>query len=213
VRLVEQWRRIEAELPADWTEARLALAVADERRLGKAAALLGPANPGRSRSELRLNVTRRAGPNGPDAVRRHLRRLDEAGIRGTLTLGNVNEEPRPEPVTAPTLEVAWLTALAPLPPDWSDLHAELELSSTDQLARVALLLSPLNPLRDGGRAALRFRAARRFGYGASPEMVRRCLARVDADGIRGRISILRVLSDTHNVATQGPVWYVEGRPV
>jgi hypothetical protein len=213
VRLVEQWRRIESELPAEWTDARLSLSVSDERMLTRAAALLGPANPGRAGSELRLGVTRRAGPTGAEAVRRHLRRLDEGRVRGTLTLVGVSEAPRTEPVAASMLEAAWETALATLPPDWSDLHCELELTSTDQLARVALLLSPLNPLRDGKRAALRFRVARRFGYGASPEMVRRCLARVDADGIRGRVSILRALSDTHNVATQGPVWYVEGRAV
>ena len=213
MRLVEQWRRLEAQLPANWTDARLALAVPDERKLGRAAALLGPANPGRAGGELRLAVTRRAGPSGAEALRRHLRRVDEAGVRGTLTLLGASEAPRPEPVAAPTLAAAWEAAVATLPPDWSDLHCELTIDSTDQLARVALLLSPLNPQRDGQRAALRFRSARRFGYGASPEMVRRCLARVDADGIRGRVSILRALSDTHNVATQGPVWYVEGRAV
>ncbi len=213
MRLVEQWRRLEAQLPADWTDARLALAVPDERKLARAAALLGPANPGRAGSELRLPVTRRAGPSGAEAVRRHLRRVDEAGVRGTLTLLGASEAPRPEPIAAPTLEAAWEAAVSTLPPDWSDLHCELEIDSTDQLARVALLLSPVNPLRDGQRPALRFRSARRFGYGASPEMVRRCLARVDDDGIRGRVSILRALSDTHNVATQGPVWYVEGRAV
>ena len=213
MRLVEQWRRIEEQLPADWTEARLALTVSDKRMVSRAAGLLGPANPGRAGDEFRLTVTRRAGPHGPDALRRHLRRLDEAGVRGTLALGVVHEEPRAEPVAAPTLEAAWEAALATLPPDWSDLYCELELTNTDQLARAALLLSPLNPLRDGNRPALRFRVARRFGYGASPEMVRRCLARVDAEGIRGRVSILRALADTHNVATQGPVWYVEGRTV
>ena len=213
MRLVEQWRRLEAQLPADWTDARLALAVSDERRLSRAAALLGPANPGRARGELRLAATRGAGPSGAEALRRHLRRVDEAGVRGTLTLLGTSETPRPEPVAAPTLEAAWEEALATLPPDWSDLHCELTIDSTDQLARVALLLSPVNPLRDGRRAALRFRSARRFGYGASPEMVRRCLARVDADGINGGVAILRALSDTHNVATQGPVWYVEGKAV
>src|SRR5918992_1909860 len=109
---------MEPKLPAEWTDARLALAVSDERKLGRAAALLGPANPGRAGSELRLSLTRRAGPSGPDALRRHLRRLDEGGVRGTLTLLDVKEAPRPEPVTAPTLEAAWEAALAPLPPDW-----------------------------------------------------------------------------------------------
>ncbi|MBA3346970.1 MAG: hypothetical protein H0T13_00240 [Actinobacteria bacterium] len=112
-----------------------------------------------------------------------------------------------------TLAAAWELGLATLPEDWSDLLCELEVVSTDYLQRTALLLSPVNPTRDGLRAAFRFRVARRFGYGASPTMVRRCLERVDDDGIRGRVTILRALSDTHNVATQGPVWTIEGRTV
>jgi hypothetical protein len=59
----------------------------------------------------------------------------------------------------------------------------------------------------------RFRAARRFGYGAAPQMVARCLARCDEDGIRGAVRILRVLSDTRPAATQGPVWLLEGKTV
>ena len=44
-------------------------------------------------------------------------------------------------------------------------------------------------------------------------MVRRCFERCDAEGIRGRVKVLRVLSDTYLVATQGPVWYVDGKSV
>ena len=44
-------------------------------------------------------------------------------------------------------------------------------------------------------------------------MVRRCLEHLDAEGIVGRVRILRALSDTRLVATQGPVWYVGGRAV
>jgi hypothetical protein len=44
-------------------------------------------------------------------------------------------------------------------------------------------------------------------------MTRRCLARLDEAGINGRLMILWALSDTKAVATQGPVWYVEGRAV
>ena len=44
-------------------------------------------------------------------------------------------------------------------------------------------------------------------------MVRRCLARLDEDGIPGEVRVLRALSDTHPVGTQGPVWYVEGKAV
>ena len=42
-------------------------------------------------------------------------------------------------------------------------------------------------------------------------MVRRCLERCDSEGIRGTVTILLALSDTHPVATQGPVWQVAGR--
>ena len=58
-----------------------------------------------------------------------------------------------------------------------------------------------------------FRVARTSGYGASPEMGRRCLARLDEVGILGRLRILRVLSDTRPVATQGPVWYAGGKVI
>ena len=42
-------------------------------------------------------------------------------------------------------------------------------------------------------------------------MARRCFERLDREEIPGRVSVLRVLSDTDNVATQGPVWYVGGK--
>jgi hypothetical protein len=63
------------------------------------------------------------------------------------------------------------------------------------------------------RLAFRFRAARRFGYGASPEMTRRCFERLDAESIRGTVRIEWALSDTRPVYTQGPVWYAGGRAV
>jgi hypothetical protein len=60
---------------------------------------------------------------------------------------------------------------------------------------------------------LRFRAAHHFGYGVSPEMATRCFERCDTDGITGELQILRVLSDSNPVGTQGPVWLVGGRSV
>lgn len=213
MRLVAQWRRIESELPADWSEARLSVEIRSEEQLARAAALLGPANPGRKESALLFTVSRSGAGVGPEAVRRLLGRLDDERIAGTLTLLSTSEQAPVELAPAATLAAAWETALATLPPDWSDLLCELEVDSSDSLQRAALMLSPLNPTRDPAKAAFRFRVARRFGYGASPQMVRRCLERVDEEGIRGRVAILRALSDTHNVATQGPVWYVEGKPV
>jgi hypothetical protein len=100
-----------------------------------------------------------------------------------------------------------------LPADWSDLFAEFELASSDFLAGAALHLAPINPRRDGTRLALQFRSARRFGYGAAPQMVRRCLERCDAAGIHGRVRFLRALSDTRPVQTQGPVWQLDGRTI
>lgn len=215
MKLAAQWRRIASELPSGWRDARLSLTPADATRLARAAALLGPANPGRSGDGLLFATSRAGGAVGPDAVERLLRRLDADGIAGTLELVAADERataPAEAAATA-TLAAAWDAALAGLPADWSDLLCELEVASTDYLQRTALLLSPVNPTRNPDEIAFRFRVARRFGYGASPEMTRRCLERVDADGIRGRVTILRALSETHNVATQGPVWYVEGKAV
>jgi hypothetical protein len=119
----------------------------------------------------------------------------------------------PSPPRVVSLAESWAAALATLPGDWSDALAEVELESSDSLELAALKMAPLNPRRDGRRVALRFRSASRFGYGAAPELVRRCLARCDAEGIRGSVRILRALSDTRAVSTQGPVWLLDGRTV
>jgi hypothetical protein len=215
VRLAEQWRRVERELPDGWSEARLLLKVEDARDADRAAALLGPANPGRRGDGLRLTVGRRSGAS-PGAVERLLHRLDEHRIGGSLELAEAREAdadgaaPVAPPRHRPLVE-QWDEELAALPDDWSDLLCEVELTSSDYLERAALLMSPLNPLRAGDRIALTFRAARRSGYGASPGMAERCLARCDAEGITGTFRILRYLCDTDPVHTQGPVWYIGGR--
>ncbi|MBA3245091.1 MAG: hypothetical protein H0T61_07935 [Actinobacteria bacterium] len=217
--LVEDWRGIERDLPADWADARLILEISDPDRLDRAAALLGPANPGHGSGELRFSARRSSGRGspgtgaGPDAIRRLLGRLQDEGIAGRLRLRDAATAGPPEVEPATTLVEGWDEAVATLPPDWSDLYCELELTSSDYLQRGALLLAPINPARIAGKSMFRFRVAHRFGYGASEPMTRRCLARVDGEGITGRVSILRVLSDTHNVDTQGPVWYVEGKAV
>jgi hypothetical protein len=213
VSVVDQWREIVRELPDDWADARLRLTIEDEGDCDRAAALLGPVNPGRRGKVLRLFAARRGAGSSSALVERLLRRLDEERIQGTLELVGAGEA-APDPVIhRQTLVDSWNTAAAALPPDWSDLYAEVELVSTDWLERAALLMAPVNPARYGGTPGFRFRVARRFGYGASAEMTRRCLERVDDEGIRGELRILRVLSDTDPVVTQGPVWYVEGRSV
>jgi hypothetical protein len=213
VLLASDFNRIERQLPDDWAEVQLLLTVRDAGRCERAAALLGPANPGRSGTRIRFTVGRRGQGVAPDAARRLLRRIDRERIAGRLELVGATEAPKAELLsTRLSLRDEWERALAGLPADWSDVYAELQLDSTDYLERAALLLAPVNPLRSGA-TGLRFRCARTFGYGVSAEMAGRCLERCDEDGITGHVTVLRALSDTYPVATQGPVWYVGGRAV
>jgi hypothetical protein len=214
VRLVDEWQRIEAGLPEGWSDVRLRLVVEDDAEADRAAALLGPLMPGRLGKEIRFFAGRHGAGPGLEAVRRLLRRLDEEGIEGALELvGTGAPAAAAAAARAASLAEAWDAAVATLPDDWSDLYCELELRSSDHFDPAALATAPLNPARFGGTPGFRFRVAHRFGYGAAPEMARRCLARLDEAGIPGEVRILRALSDTKPVATQGPVWYVGGRAV
>jgi hypothetical protein len=209
VRLVWQWIQLERGLPPNWTEIRVQLTVPAAQR-DRAAALLGGANPLRSGDQLRLFVSR-GGAFGAEAFRRALLRLDRQGVNGTLEVEHVVET---EPEAAPEargLASQWDAATANLPRDWNDMLAEVTLRSSDQLERGALLISPVNPLRVDDSLTLRFRAARTHGYGVSAGMVRRSLARLDEEQIPGVLRVLKVLCDTDNVGTQGPVWRVSGR--
>jgi hypothetical protein len=213
VALLEQWREIEAQLPERWATARLSLTIEDEGDCDRAAALLGPANPGRRGKQIRFGFGHGGIGPSPHLVKRLLKRLDAERIAGELELLGADELPEAPVPLRPSLAAAWEAELAKLPPDWSDLYCEVRLTSTDYLERAALLMAPLNPARYGGETGFRFRAARTFGYGASPEMTHRCLERLDEAGIPGTLGVLRVLADTHPNATQGPVWYVGGRSV
>ena len=214
MRLVDQWTAVETGLDPRWHDARLDVVIADETQRQRALALLGPASPGRVGTTIRFTTTRSGIGVGPEAARRLLRRLDEEGINGTVTLVSSDDAPAAPALARASLAGEWGAALALLPSDWSDLLCELELTSTDHIEKGALLLAPLNPVQPGtGRPGFRFRCAQSFGYGASPGMVHRCLARLDEAGIPGEVGILRALSDAHPVGTQGVVWYVGGKAV
>src|SRR5947208_7388881 len=161
------------------------LQVADERQADRAAALLGPVNPGRRGRELRFYTARRGAGPAPLTVARLLARLDEEELEGELTLLAAGETVATPPIERPTFAGSWDAAVAALPPDWSDLYCEVELTSTDYLERAALLLAPCNPARYGGKPGFRFRVSRVYGYGAAATMARRCLARLDEAEIRG----------------------------
>jgi hypothetical protein len=215
VLLASDFSRIERALPDNWAEAQLLFVVRDAGKCDRAAALLAPANPGRRGNRIQFTVGRRGSGLAPEAARRLLRRLDKEGILGRLELARTSVAAKEELRAAarPSLRDRWERALATLPPDWSDLYAEVLLASTDYVERAALLLAPVNPARYAGTTGLRFRCARTFGYGASPQVAARCLQNCDEEGITGSVTILRALSDTYPVATQGPVWYVGGRSV
>jgi hypothetical protein len=207
-------------LPRGWKRARLELAVEEADEADHAALILAPATPGRSGTAFTLYV--HSGVPGPaptaELVRRVVSRLDSEGIRGRVRLagheaGAAVSRPEAQPRAREPLAGSWDTLVRLLPPDWTDLYAEVELDSTDFLERGALLLAPVNPARYGGTTGLRFRCARRGGYGAAAVMARRALERLDEEEITGRLRALRVLSDTSSAFTQGPVWRVDGRSV
>jgi hypothetical protein len=212
VRLVEQWKGIESGLDPRWSDVRLSLRIDAEKGRDRAAALLGPAGPGLSGNTVRFYVTRGGRGIGPEAARRLLGRIDGEGIAGELTLVGTSEAEAPPQVARATLAAEWDAALQVLPSDWSDLVAELELDSSADVDRGAVLCAPLNPIQSTGRPGFRFRCASERGYGASAGMVGRCLARLDEAGITGHIRITRALSDVHPVGTQGATFVVGRRP-
>ncbi len=211
MRLVEQWEHIRSGLPTDWSNGSLALRAGVHT--ARASTLLAPLTPGRAGDEIRFYVARRGDGPSPEMVGRSLARLDAEDIVGHLRLAETAAEPAQAAPGHASAAEAWDAALAELPPDWSDVYGEVELTSTDHLEPAALALGPVNPARYGGATGFRFRCARRFGYGASAGMVRRCLARLDEQGVPAEVRILRSLSDTQPVGTQGPVWHVGGKTV
>jgi hypothetical protein len=212
VRLVEQWNAIESGLDPRWSDLRLSLRIDAQEARERAAALLGPAGPGLSSNTVRFYVTRSGHGIGPEAARRLLGRIDTERISGQLKLVGSSEAEAPATVARPTLAAEWQAALEVLPSDWSDLVAELELDSSADVDRGAVLCAPLNPIQSTGRPGFRFRCASARGYGASASMVERCLARLDEADITGHVRITRALSDVHPVGTQGATFLVGRRP-
>jgi hypothetical protein len=210
VELARQWRELAGNLPPEWAEARVSVELADLAQADRVALILGPITPGRTRNGFQVTV-----PRDRD-LGRYLARLDEEGVAGRLELLEAKQQtaaPRPRAEAPRRLVEQWDELVSQLPPDWSDLYAELELDSSDYVERGALLLAPVNPARYGGRSTLRFRVASSRGYGVAASMARRCLERLDAEAITGTLRALRVLSSTAHAASQGPVWYVEGKAV
>jgi hypothetical protein len=218
MKLVDQWHAMEGSLPDGWEEVRLTLTTEQPDDLSRAAQVLAPINAGKVGSTLVFDVHRAAGPQGVQTAVRLFGRLDDERTWSSIEQSSVRVATAADPAEAPAgtrekLSVAesWDAAVAPLPSDWTDLLCELEIESSTLLDRTALLCAPLNPARAGSRLVFTFRCSGRSGYGASRSMARRCFERLDHDGIPGTTRVLRVLSDTDNVDTQGPVWLVGGK--
>jgi len=218
MKLVDQWRSIEDSLPSGWEDVRLTLTTEHPGDLPRAAQVLGSINVGKVGSALVFHVRRAGGSQGPQAAKRLFERLDRDRTWCHLEQSHVKtgDAASAEPAAGPPRETAsiaesWDEAVAPLPGDWTDLLCELEIESSDNLDRAALLCAPLNPSRAAPRLVFTFRCSGRSGYGVSRSMARRCFERLDHDGITGSTRVVRVLSDTDNVDTQGPVWLVGGK--
>ncbi len=188
--------------------------MADETHGSRAAALLAPAGPGRRGAVLRFSAERAGGGVGPEAVRRMLRRIDDEKIDGTLELVSAADDRRRRGRGGGVARrrVGRCARRRSVRLERPVLRARARRRPIT-LDHAALLLGPINPLRREGRPGFRFRVARSAGYGAAPGMVRRCLERLDDEGIPGDVRVLEAMSDSHHVGTQGPVWYVAGKAV
>ena len=210
--LVDRWNSVERGLDPRWTEVALSLAITDDSARSRAAALLGPAGPGVGGKQIRFHVSTRGTGIGPEAARRLLRRIDQEGIAGRLEVVEFHSPPAEPEQPTRSLAHGWQAALEVLPSDWSDLVGELELDSSADIDRAAVLCAPINLMQSTGGPGFRFRCASARGYGASAGMVARCLTRLDEAGITGRVRIMRALSDVHPVGTQGATFAVGRRP-
>lgn len=213
MKLVDQWAAIEAGLPEGWGDVRLTLTTEQPGDLARAAQVLGVLGAGRVGSSLVFRVTQSSGPSGAQTAKSLLARLDAERTWCVIESSDAQPAATPAATVSPaaTSAAGWDASLAPLPDDWTDLLCELELTSSDDLDPTALLCAPLNPTRDAARLVFTFRCSGRDGYGASAPMARRCFERLDERGITASTRVLRVLSNTDNVDTQGPVWHVGGK--
>ena len=108
----------------------------------------------------------------------------------------------------PNLQDGWDAALADEPDDWSHVTVELVLADPERMEEAALLVCSVNPWHGESwrTGTLRFRAARTHGYGASAQLVRGVLGRLDAVGIAGEVRITNSLAAVASVGTQGPTF-------
>ena len=135
------------ELRDEWGEARIRVTLEEPERTDRAAQLLGPLQPFRAGpAELSFRVVGNSGE-----VRRLLERLDAERIHGSARgdLVGSSRRARAGAAGADLARILAGRARRRCPPDWSDLLAEVELTSSDWIDRASVNMVPLNPRRDG----------------------------------------------------------------
>ena len=222
VKLVDQWRTVETELPPDWSSARLRIRPEDPAEAGEVGRILGPMTAGRVGDEIVVTVERAggrrraAGGSAPVRISRRGTRLvrDRAAPRSST-------RPPPPARSRPSRGS---------PSPGSTLRGSVARRAGDPAARTGATCWPRSrstrattstagrccahrSTRPATVTASRSRsgARSRAGYGASAAMAGRCFARCDEEAITGRVSILRTLSETDLIGTQGPAWRVGGK--
>jgi hypothetical protein len=92
----------------------------------------------------------------------------------------------------------WSEIQAALPQGWQRTSVVLELADPQQADRAAVVLGPAAPWRVG--SSFRLDVVRQAGaVGADPGLVERTLARLDAEGIAGRLSPAGAADGTESV--------------
>src|SRR3954447_23446877 len=86
-----------------------------------------------------------------------------------------------------TLSQQWVEIERGLPTAWADARLALSVPDAAQAIRATALLASLQPGRSGD--TIRFTTARR-GAGFGPEHVRKLLRKLDAEKIRGRLTLV-----------------------
>ena len=106
-----------------------------------------------------------------------------------------------------SLQRQWDELIADEADDWSHLAAEIRIDDSERSEEAGLLLCSANPWHGetwrSGR--FQFRVAHTSGYGASGQLVRSLLGRLDNAAIVGRLEFLRVISGAAQVGSQGPL--------
>ena len=175
--------------------------------LGEAARVLGSMSPGRVGDELALTVRRARRLAGADAARASsaCSTTRGSGASSSRSDGRASAVRRRQPTAAPRLRSPTRGTLS-----WRRCRAtgRSALPPRDRLERrpprTALLCAPVNPTTVEARARVHLPLRGRAGYGVSPAMARRCFERLDAEGLPGRVEVLRLLSRRTTSAPRAP---------